>query len=289
MKALSNKKIIAAGFLGLFVALLIWGLAGTKKKNTSLGVVERGDLIQQVTLSGIIEPLHKALIVAPYVGYVKKVFVEVGSMVKAGDPLVTVVQSLSSFEQSFPLRSPISGKVMQIRHNEGEYVKSGEPTDFIIRVDDRSEVFVKANAAEMDRVRMTSQQEANLKPMALNQKSYKAKVVSLSLAANDKDRWDRSTVVEYPISLKVLNPDDSLQSGMSVIIDIVTFKKEKVLTVRHEYLFTEGEKNYLLLENGEKLPVKIGMANDEKVEIVEGAKEGDKIQKVDFAALMENP
>jgi len=288
MKALSNKKILTAGLSGLLVALLFWNLGGTKKKNTSLGAVERGDLVQQVTLSGIIEPRHKALIVAPYVGYVKKVYVEVGTTVKAGDPIVTVVQSLSNFEQAFPLRSPISGKVMQIRHAEGEYVKSGDPTDFIVRVDDRSEVFVKANAAEIDRVRITSQQEANLKPMALNQKNYKAKVVSLALAANDKDRWDRSTVVEYPISLKVLNPDESLQSGMSVIIDIVTFKKEKVLTVRHEYLFSEGEKNYLLLENGEKRPVKIGMANDEKVEILEGAKEGDMIQKVDFAALMEN-
>lgn len=289
MKALSSKKIIAAGLLSLFAVFLIWSLGGNKKKNTSLGTVERGDLVHQVTLSGIVEPLHKALIVAPYIGYVKKVYVKIGSVVKAGDPIVTVVQSLSSFEQAFPLRSPISGKVMQIRHNEGEYVKAGDPGDFIVRVDDRSEVYVKTNAAEMDRVRITDQQEANLKPMALNQKNYKAKVVSLALAANDKDRWDRSTVVEYPIALKVLNPDDSLQSGMSVIIDIVTFKKEKVLMVPHEYLFTEAEKNYLLLENGEKRPVKIGMSNDEKVEILEGAHEGEKIQKVDFAALMENP
>jgi multidrug efflux pump subunit AcrA (membrane-fusion protein) len=289
MKALSNKKIVIAGLLGLLVALSIWTLGGSKKKNSSLGKVERGDLIQQISMSGIVEPLHKALIVAPYAGYVKKVYVSVGSVVKAGDPIVTVVQSLSNLEQAFPLRSPVSGKVTQIRHDEGEYVKTGEPTDFIVRIDDRSELFVKANAAEIDRVRITAQQEATLKPMALNQKTYKAKVVSLALAANDKDRWDRSSVVEYPISLKVLNPDDSLQSGMSVIIDLVTFKKENILLVRHEYLFTEGEQNYLLLESGEKKPVKIGMANEEKVEILEGAREGEKIQKIDFAALMENP
>ncbi|HWU41888.1 MAG TPA: HlyD family efflux transporter periplasmic adaptor subunit, partial [Bdellovibrio sp.] len=216
MKALSNKKIILAGLLGLFVAVMIWTVGHNKKKNTSLGVVEKEDLIQQVSLSGIVEPLHKALIVAPYAGYVKKVYVQVGDMVKVGDPIVTVVQSLSNLEQAFPLRSPIAGKVVQIRHQDGEYVKTGDPTDFIVRIDDRSEIFVKANAAEIDRVRIIANQEAQLKPMALNQKSYKAKVVSLALAANDKDRWDRSTVVEYPISLKVLNPDDELQSGMSV-------------------------------------------------------------------------
>lgn len=288
MKRLFNKKII----LVILLMVVVWSLREVFSSNPPLpegfGTVERGDIIQRVSLSGLLQPVRKALIVAPYSGYVKKIFVKMGDQVKAGDPIVSVVQSLSGFEVNFPLRSPISGKVVQIRRSEGEYVRSGEASDFIVRVDDLSEMFVSVNAAEMDRMKMTLHQEAILKPMALDQKSYKAEVVELALAANEKDRWDRSSVVEYPVKMRVLNPDEDLKSGMSTLIDIVIFRKDQLLTLRHEYIYTEGEESYVILANGEKRPIKTGVANEEKVEILEGLKEGDKVQKVDFASMLRN-
>ncbi|WP_413291037.1 efflux RND transporter periplasmic adaptor subunit [Bdellovibrio sp. HCB337] len=287
MKALlSNKHVwgVLVAFAGLFAVM---HFTSAKDNKTTSGVVERGDLVQRVSLSGVVQPGHKAFVVAPYAGYVKKIYVKVGDKVKVGDPIVSVAQSLSNFEQTFPLRSPISGRVVQVRKNEGEYVKANDTTDFMVRVDDSSEMFVNVNAAEIDRVKIVENQEASLKPMALSHKSYKAKVVSLSLAANDKDRWDRSTVVEFPVTLQVTNPDAELQSGMTAVIEIITFKKEKVLMLRHEYIFTEGEQSYVLFENGKKQIVKIGATNEEKVEILEGLSEGDRVQKVDFTALAE--
>lgn len=287
MKTPLSKKYVWSVFLFLGVLFAIWHFSSDKSQKINLGAVEKGDLIQRVSLSGVIQPVHKAFIVAPYSGYVKKIYVKVGDKVKVGDPIVSVAQSLSNFEQTYPLRSPIAGKVVQVRKNEGEYAKAGDTTDFMVRVDDSSEMYVNVNAAEIDRVKITENQEASLKPMALSQKSYKAKVVSLALAANEKDRWDRSTVVEFPVTLQVTNPDADLQSGMSAVIDIITFKKENILTLRHEYIFTEGEQNYVLLEDGTKRIIKIGVANEEKVEILEGLDEGDRVQKVDFTALAE--
>lgn len=283
---LSNKYVWGVVIIlgGLFAVLHLTSAKGVK---SNAGIVESGDLVQRVSLSGVVQPGHKAFIVAPYAGYVKKIYVKVGDKLKVGDPIVSIAQSLSNFEQTFPLRSPIAGRVVQVRKNEGEYVKASDTTDFIVRVDDTSEMFVYVNAAEIDRVKIVENQEASLKPMALSQKSYKAKVVSLSLAANEKDRWDRSSVVEFPVTLQVVNPDADLQSGMSAVIEIITFKKEKVLMLRHEYIFTEGEQSYVLLEGGKKQMIKIGAANEEQVEIVEGLKAGDRVQKVDFTALAE--
>lgn len=288
MKNLFSKKIFwVAVVLGVLVCIP-FVFSSSKKSKSSLGVVEKGEIVQRVSLSGVVQPVRKALIVASYSGYVKKLFVKVGEDVKIGDPLVSVVQSLSSFEEAFPLRSPVKGRVVQIRHTEGEFVKASDTTDFILRVDDLSEMYVYVNAAEIDRVKMTVKQEAMLKPMALSEKSYKAQIVDLALAANDKDRWDRSSVVEFPITLKILNPDGDLKSGMSTLIDIITFKKDQVLTLRHEFIYAQGDENYVLLENGEKRVIKTGVSNEEKVEILEGLKEGDKVQKVDFASMLEN-
>nr|WP_295899159.1 HlyD family efflux transporter periplasmic adaptor subunit [uncultured Bdellovibrio sp.] len=288
MKNLFSKKILLIVAILAIVACVPFLFSSGKNKKSSLGIVEKGDVIQRVSLSGIVQPVRKAVIVASYAGYVKKIFVKIGDNVKAGDPLVSVVQSLSSFEQAYPLRSPVTGRVVQIRHQEGEFVKASDVTDYILRVDDLSEMYVYVNAAEIDRVKMTVKQEALLKPMALSEKSYKAQIVDLALASNDKDRWDRSSVVEFPITLKVLNPDADLKSGMSTLIDIITFKKENVLTLRHEFIYVQGGESYVLLENGEKRIVKTGVSNEEKVEILEGVKEGEKVQKVDFASMLEN-
>lgn len=283
-----NKVILAV----IAVVIVIVGFVILKPskgpKNDGFGMVERGDIIQRISLSGVVQPVRKALIIAPYNGYVKKVYVKTGDRVKQGDPIVSIVQSLSNFEESFPLRSPITGQIVQVRYSEGEYVTSTSATDFIVRIDDQSEMYVTVNAAEIDRLKMNIKQEAILRPMALDRKTYKAQIVDIALAANDKDRYDRSSVVEFPVKMKILDADSELKSGMSTLIDIVIFKKENLLTLRHEFVYSQGEENYVLLPNGEKRAIKVGSSNEEKVEVLEGLREGEKVQKVDFASILGN-
>lgn len=283
-----NKVILAVIAVVIVIVGFIILKPSKNTKHDGFGLVERGDIIQRISLSGVVQPVRKALIIAPYNGYVKKVYVKTGDRVKQGDPIVSIVQSLSNFEESFPLRSPITGQIVQVRYSEGEYVTSTSATDFIVRIDDQSEMYVTVNAAEIDRLKMNLKQEAILRPMALDRKTYKAQIVDIALAANDKDRYDRSSVVEFPVKMKILDADSELKSGMSTLIDIVIFKKENLLTLRHEFVYSQGEENYVLLPNGEKRAIKVGSSNEEKVEVLEGLREGEKVQKVDFASILGN-
>lgn len=287
MKQILNKKYLILFIL--IVSMAVYFLFRNSSKNSleDFGKVEKVNILQRVTLSGIVRPAHKAVIVAPYAGYVKKIFVKVGEDVNVDAPLVTVVQSLTANEQVFPLRAPIKGRVVQIQKSEGEFVKYSDTSDFILRIDDLSEMYVYVNAAEIDRVKLVLNQEALVKPMALVEKSYKAIVSDLSLAASDKDRWDRSSVVEFPVVLKITNPDQDLKSGMTTLVEIITNKKENVLALRHEYIFTGDSENYVILKDGTKKKIKVGIANDEMQEIVEGLNEGDLVQKVDFSKVLE--
>lgn len=288
MKVVFNKKYIL-----LFLVLVSWvgfyyfSKSKSKDQSAGFGKVVKQDLLQRVSLSGNVTPAHKALIIPPYSGYLKKLFVNVGDEVKVDAPLVSVVQSLSRFEEVYPLRSPIKGRVVQIRKLEGEYVKTGDSADFIMRIDDLSEMFINVNAAEIDRVKILPNQEAIVKPLSMPQKEYKAIVTELSLAANDKDRWDRSTVVEFPVVLRVTNPDEDLKSGMSALVEIITDRRPQVLTLRHEYIFSDENKNFVLLKNGQRKEIQVGQSNEEMQEVVSGLSEGELVQKVDFSKLME--
>lgn len=287
MKILFSKSAMVA----LLVLLGLVGYYFTKKRPNQQswgeGQVERVDLEQRITLSGSIEPLHKAMIVAPYSGYIKKIYVQVGDIVKVGSPLLAMAQSLSSDEETHPLRSPIHGTVVQVERNEGEFVKGNDSSEFIVRIDDTSELFVKVMAAELDRMKILKDQDAILKPMALANQAFKAKVTSMALAANYKDRWDRSNVSEYKVLLKIQDPTADLHSGMSCLIDIVTFKKANVLTLRHEFILSEGDQSFALQSQGRRVPITLGLANDERAEIVSGLSEGAKVLKIDFASMIQ--
>jgi len=278
--------LLGLAFLaGTIYGLVFWSGTQSSKAKGMIGEVVRKDLLQRTTFAGIVTPVKKTVITAPYNGYVKKLYVNIGDKVKQGDPLVSVVQSLQSGDNPFPLRSPLNGVVVQIEKYEGEYAKEGDPKDFILRIDDTSKLFVAANAPEIDRVKIKSGQEAIIKASAILNRSYKGIIREMSLAAREKDSWSRSQVVEFPVRIEITERDENLKSGMSVVIDVITGKKEKVLTLRHEYIRREGDAYFVKLSSGERREIKVGMQNEEGFEVDSGLQEGEKIRQVDFSEL----
>lgn len=285
MKNFLNKKVI----LGVIVLGAIGSVVYFRSINTvsasknGYGTVVKQDIMQRVTIAGTVTPLKKTIVTAPYNGYIKKLFVEIGDKVKQGDPIVSVVQSLQASDGSFPLRSPLSGVVVQIAKSEGEYVKEGDPKEFILRIDDSSKLYVVANAPEIDRVKVKAGQDAVIKASAILSRKYKGVIRDLSLAAREKDQWSRSQVVEFPIRIEITDSDETIKSGMSVVIDVITAKKENVLTLRHEFIRRENEKYFVVLASGKRKDIQVGIQNEEGFEIVSGLQEGERIKQIDFS------
>ncbi len=87
------KKIIIIGavvvFVGGFLFLLLKGSG--KKENTITTVkVERGKIVDKALAIGRIEPENQIAVKSKISGIVKKVFVEMGDLVKKGDPLIEI-------------------------------------------------------------------------------------------------------------------------------------------------------------------------------------------------------
>jgi multidrug efflux pump subunit AcrA (membrane-fusion protein) len=264
------------------IAALFWLMRGQVEEERSFGKVERKDLIQRVTIAGTVSPQRRTLVTAPYEGYVKQVFVSVGDHVKAGQPLVSVTQSLQSAEPVFPLRAPYAGTVMHVQKKEGENVKAGDTNEYLMRIDDLSKLFVDATAPEIDRTKLKKGQETVIKASAVLDRSYKGVITELSLAP----KGTQGNQQEYPVRIEVLDNDKYLGSGMSVVVDIITDKREKVLTLRHEFVQRDEDSAYFIrTKEGEKRPIKVGMQNEEAFEITEGVTEGLEVQQMDFSTL----
>lgn len=287
MKNFLNKKIIFGALVAIAIFCFFFFRSGgsSGKGKDGFGTVIRQDIMQRVTIAGSVTPLKKTIITAPYNGYVKKLFVKVGDKVKQGDPIVSVVQSLQAGDNSFPLRSPLTGTVVQIEKSEGEFVREGDPKEFILRIDDASKLYVMANAPEIDRVKVKAGQDAVIKVSAILSRKYKGVIRELSLAAREKDQWNRSQVVEFPIRIEITDGDDMIKSGMSAVMDIITSKKENVLTLRHEFIRRDNEKYFVVLNSGKRKDIQVGIQNEDGFEIVSGLDEGEKIKQIDFSDL----
>lgn len=244
------------------------------------------DLIQRVTIAGNIVPLSRTVITAPFNGHVRKLFVKVGAKIKKGDPLVTIAQSLQSNEQLFPLRSPLSGTVVSVNKQEGEYVKQEDAQDYILRIDDMSELFISSNVSELDMVKIKIGLTTIIKVSALLDKEYEGIVQSIDLASIKQDGWNEGSKVEYNAKIKILNPDEFLRPGMSTIIDLVTLKKEKTLILPYEYILKEEGKYFVTLLSGERKEIEVGLQNETYFEILKGLSAGEEVQQIDFLTLL---
>jgi multidrug efflux pump subunit AcrA (membrane-fusion protein) len=292
----SNSGGIGILLLAALAILLAVGGWYIIKSKMSLGArkqatekVKRKDLLQRVTIGGTVSSLRKGIIAAPYNGYVRKVFVTVGQVVQAGDPLVSVGQSLQAQDTVFPLRAPFAGTVVQIEKAAGEFVKENDSKEFILRIDDMSKLFVLANAPEIERTKIKVGQAVEIRAAAIVSKVYHGVIRELTLAAKGKEDWGRSQAIEFPAKIEILDKDEQIRPGMSVLIDIVSDQREKVLTLPHEYLRKEGDQSFVLLSSGQRKDIKVGLQNEEGFEILEGLSEGDEILQIDFYGSADRP
>lgn len=276
--------------LSLVLLMIVSACSPTNKSSRRsvnlIGQVEKGDLIQRVTIAGSISPKRTTNIAAPYTGYVKKLYVDVGSTVQIGTPIVSVSQSLLASQPVFPMQSPIKGVVVQINKSEGEFVKEGDANGFILRIDDPSQYIIKAETPEIDRIKVKVGQKAVIKVNAINGKTYEGVIRTIAKAPTVKDAW-RSSTVEYTTVVEILNPDELIHSGMTTLIDLIVAQKEKVLTLRHEYIQKDKQGYFVILSNGTRKDIQVGLQNEDAFEIVSGLSEGESVKAVDFASLAE--
>jgi len=276
-----EKNRVTAACIVLLATTFFHSCTTQTKGSARLGRIKKSTLTQRVTLSGKVVPKKRAVITAPYDGYVKRIYVKVGDLIQAGSPIVSVVPSLQSNENVYPLRSPFSGQVVQIQKTEGEFVRKGDSTDFMVLIDDLTSLFILAKVPEVDIVRLKLDQEAVIRTSAIIGKTYHGKIREISIAAQRQDRW-RESNVEFPIKIEIVNKDSRMRPGLTTLIDIVTDERKNVFVLEHEFIERDGDQYFVTLQKGERRRIQVGLQNETYFEILSGLEDSDDVRQIDF-------
>lgn len=282
MKRFIILSVGIATIVGVSIGAIYYFRSPTRE---TYGALKRGDIVQKVTIAATVVPNRRTVFVPPYNAYIKKIHVKLGSMVKMGDPVVALSQTLHGSEETHPLRAPFTGTVVQVLRSEGEFVEQGKDYSSIIRMDDLSKLFVYCDIPESSISKIRSGQQVLIKTNANPNKLYHGVIGSIFGSAKEKQAggsWRRGEQVEFETRVEVKDPDENLRPGMSAIVDIITSKKEAIPILGNEFVEKTREGYYVTLATGDKHKIEVGIQDEDNMEVLSGLKESDKVRLVDF-------
>ena len=283
MKTSSVIKFLAVLFIVLSTIWFVYIFIGQDSKPSPVrrvATVKRMDLDEKISIVGNVEPEKKIIITAPFNGYVQKMYVKIGDKVKKNAPIVSVTETLQSFGHVYPIRVPFPGTVVHVLKEEGEFVTKNNVEDYLVRIDKLDNLYIEFDVPELYRLKIKPGQKAIIKIPVILDKQYKGVVESVSLAAKHQVSWRENDNIEFASKANILDIDDKIHPGMSAIIDITSFEKNKVLALPHEFISRENNSFFVMMENNMKRDIKVGIRNEFYFEIVEGLQEGDKVQNL---------
>jgi len=170
------------------------------------------------------------------------------------------------------LKSPIQGKITDIKKEEGEVVQAHEP---VVSLLSQQPFQIEADIYEEDIVKVKVGDPVTINIVAFPNESLKGKVCAIDPVEKVIDG-----VVYYKVTIDFGKEKKGLKPGMTADIVIETDKRENVLIIPKEAIKKRNGKNTVwVFENGEvkEKEIEIGLVGDDFAEVVSGLKEGEEI------------
>ncbi|MBP2632223.1 MAG: putative HlyD family secretion protein [Firmicutes bacterium] len=181
--------------------------------------------------------------------------------------------------------SPMDGVVIGEPKTVGTMITAGvtSPT-VIMTVADMSNKQINAKVDETDIGKVKVGQKATFTVDAYTGKTFTATVASIS-QTDVGSTWSSSTstttVIYYSVTLDIDDPENLLKPAMTARVNINIAEKNDALMVPLSALKTNNNGQYVVVVNPdgktENRNVTVGLSSDDKVEILDGLSEGDKL------------
>ena len=180
--------------------------------------------------------------------------------------------------RNFPLISPITGIVDQIKATSGQQVASGAE---LLNIVNLSTVLLEAQVFEKDLATVRESTRASFTSSALLGEVYTigtadgdGRLVSVGQTVNDQTRT-------VPVIYEVKNPFNRLKDGNFIEITIDTSGDRKVLAVPKSAVVREQGETFVFVFDGgetfERRQIALGAEGADFYEIVSGLKEGERV------------
>ncbi len=181
------------------------------------------------------------------------------------------------------IASPINGLVLSRDVQVGDAVSSilvlGSQATLLMTLGDVSEVYVLGKVDEADIGKVYQNQPARIVVESFKEKKFDGKVTKISPLGKEKDN-----VTTFEVRVSIRNPGGELKANMSANAEILLEEKKNVLMVPEAALIYDKDRNASVelpdakAEHGRrKLPVKLGISNGVKTEILAGLNEKQQV------------
>jgi HlyD family secretion protein len=179
--------------------------------------------------------------------------------------------------------SPIDGLVLSRDVSVGDGVSSililGSQATLVMTLGDTSEVYVQGKVDEADIGKVYLGQPARIVVESFKDKKFEGKVTRISPFGKEKDN-----VTTFEVRVSISNPTLELKANMSANAEIILEEKKNVLMVPEASLIYDKDRNASVelpephADNGrKKVPLKLGISNGVKTEVVSGLNEKQQV------------
>ena len=276
------KKIICGGLL---LIIIIAGCEKEKitqnKEKIEMPVevmrAEKSSIEKVISYVGDIKAQEEIVIYSKVPGKLIENKVKEGDKVKKGDVLALIDRDEVGFKfEEAPVISPIDGIVGRIDLDRGTHIRpvsnmsSGTPVALVVDMD---AMRVRINVIERDFPKIKKGQRAEIRVDAYPGEIFIGEVDFIRQVI---DIVSRTATVEIDIS----NPRHRLKSGMFARVEIVASMHENVLVVPIRAIICREGKEILFVVEGNSAgirEVKTGLNDGNRVEVVSGLSEGEKV------------
>jgi len=179
--------------------------------------------------------------------------------------------------------SPMDGLVLSRDVEVGDAVSSililGSQATLVMTLGDVSEVYVKGKVDEADISKVYLGQHARIVVESLKDKKFEGKVTKISPMGVEKDN-----VTTFEVKVSIQNPTGELKANMTANAEIILEEKQNVLQLPEAAVIYDKDRHTFVeapapgsKTGKQKLPVKLGISNGVKTELISGLKEGQQV------------
>jgi HlyD family secretion protein len=178
-----------------------------------------------------------------------------------------------------PIRATVLTRDVEVGSPVSSILNLGANATLVMTLGDIDEVFVRGKVDESDIGHVRLGQPARIRVETFKDKIFNGRVTQISPMGVEKDN-----VTNFEVRVSIDNPGKQLKANMTANAEIVLDEHPGALILPEAAVTYDAQKNASVdvavpgAKNGRKrMPVKVGIGNGSKIEILEGVKEGDKV------------
>ncbi len=172
----------------------------------------------------------------------------------------------SDKNKDYTIRSNVDGKVYILNMKPGEMVNTLTP---VATIGDANEFMLELQVDEYDITRIKPDQEIIVSMDSYKGQTFRARVTSIDPLMNNKSK-------SFTVKARFEKQPGQLYPNLTCEANIVILQKENAVTIPRSYLLPGDS---VLLKNGKKKKVTVGLKDYQKAEILNGVTTSDQLYK----------